>query len=131
MHVFHLPFIQAMPGQYISKYYYMSTPSEARLQANLLTGPITARITAGKIEAFKSLGSGIFTGPCSSSASSFNHAILIVGYGTENGIDYWVIKNSWGESWGRNGFGRIQRNAPGTNGAGRCGIALEPTWPVA
>ena len=120
-----------MPGVYISKYYYMSTPSESKLQSFLLSQPITARITAGDSNVFQSWGSGVFTGPCSSSARDFNHAILIVGYGTENGVDYWLIKNSWGESWGRNGFGKIQRNTAGTNGAGRCGIALEPTWPVA
>lgn len=46
-----------------------------------------------------------------------NHAVVIVGYGTENGVDYWIIKNSWGIVWGKDGFGRIQR------GVNLCGIS--------
>ena len=117
-----------MPGWYIKKWYYLSSPSEANMKSYLLSQPITVRINVNS-QAFQSLGWSIYKGPCSSNSGDLNHAILIVGYGTENGVDYWVIKNSWGTSWGNNGFGRIQRNAPGVNGAGRCGIALQPTWP--
>ena len=42
--------------------------------------------------------------------------IQVVGYGTDNGVDYWLIKNSWGPDWGENGFIRLQR------GVGMCGI---------
>ena len=48
--------------------------------------------------------------------SGINHSGLLVGYGTENGIDYWIVKNSLGRSWGESGYFRIRR------GKGTCGI---------
>jgi cathepsin H len=52
-----------------------------------------------------------------------NHAVLAVGYGTENGMDYWLIKNSWGTDWGMDGFFKIQR------GVNMCGIAQCNSYP--
>jgi cathepsin F len=48
--------------------------------------------------------------------SGVNHAVVIVGYGVENGIKYWIAKNSWGQNWGEKGYFKIKR------GEGLCGI---------
>jgi len=63
--------------------------------------------------AFGYYQSGIFDG-CT--GSSVDHAVTVVGYGTENGVDYWLIKNSWGETWGEKGYIRMKR------GVKMCGI---------
>ena len=64
-------------------------------------------------KSFGNYANGIFSG-CSSKI--INHAVLVYGYGTENGVDYWLVKNSWGTDWGNGGTIKIKR---GTN---ECGI---------
>jgi hypothetical protein len=63
--------------------------------------------------AFGNYANGVFSA-CTS--KEINHAVLVVGYGTENGVDYWLVKNSWGPNWGNAGKIKMRR---GTN---ECGI---------
>jgi KDEL-tailed cysteine endopeptidase len=67
---------------------------------------------------------GVVSANC---GGKFNHAITIVGYGTLNGMDYWLVKNSWGEYWGDHGYIRIQRTEayPGI-----CGILILNSIPI-
>lgn len=61
---------------------------------------------------------------CHSGKDEINHAVTLVGYGTENGKDYWLIKNSWGKKWGENGYFRLIR------GIGACGMNEVVTVPI-
>nr|CAH0107395.1 unnamed protein product [Daphnia galeata] len=61
------------------------------------------------VRSFKSYKSGVYTEPnCKTGIISY-HAITVVGYGTLNGVDYWVIRNSWGTGWGAKGYALFQR----------------------
>ncbi|KAM0933932.1 putative actinidain [Dioscorea sansibarensis] len=75
---------------------------------------------------FQLYTSGVYDGVC---GTNLDHAVTAIGYGTDNnGEEYWLVKNSWGENWGEEGYVRIKRN---TNSPyGKCGIAMFPTYPI-
>lgn len=92
-------------------------------------GPIAVGIN-GSDPTFLAYKEGIyFNADCDQGA---NHAILIVGYGEEsdndgNTLRYWIARNSWGESWGENGYVKIQRGSGRKGEPGVCGIAKNPS----
>lgn len=102
--------------------------NEALLRVVLaLTGPIPVAIDAGA-RSFQSYRSGVYNDPvCRSAARNLNHAVLLVGYGTtQNGGDFWILKNSWGRSWGEGGYIRMARNKRNL-----CGVASYAVLPIA
>ncbi|MFS7999246.1 putative actinidain [Helianthus anomalus] len=62
--------------------------------------------TDGICDANKTNAKGIFSGSC---GSDLDHAMLVIGYGTESGIPYWLVKNSWGRDWAMDGYVKIGR----------------------
>ncbi|KAK7351725.1 hypothetical protein VNO77_11379 [Canavalia gladiata] len=100
------------------------SPNEEELLKAVASQPVSVGI-CGSERAFQLYSKGIFTGPCS---TSLDHAVLIVGYGSENGIDYWIVKNSWGRFWGMNGYIHMQRNSG--NSRGICGINTLASYPT-
>jgi len=78
------------------------------------TGPLSVALNANPLQTYVS---GIIDVPAKQCPSSgINHCALLVGYGSEAGLDYWIVKNSWGKAWGEKGYFRIRR------GNGTCGI---------
>ena len=96
-----------------------------------LKAAVTKQPVAVAIEAdtkyFQSYSGGVLTS--SSCGTSLDHGVLAVGYGEENGQKYWLVKNSWGTSWGEQGYVKIGRSES-TNDAGICGIAMDPSFPT-
>jgi len=86
-------------------------------------GPIVVGIDASHLS-FQLYKTGVYSEPrCSS--TRLDHAVLVVGYGTENGKDFWKIKNSWSPKWGEQGFIKMARNANNM-----CGVATDPSYPT-
>ncbi|KAK9690912.1 hypothetical protein RND81_09G162800 [Saponaria officinalis] len=98
---------------------------EKALQKAVANQPVSVAIEAGG-RAFQLYKSGVFTGSC---GTALDHGVVAVGYGTtDDGKDYWIVRNSWGADWGENGYLRMERNT--ASKTGKCGIAIEPSYPV-
>jgi C1A family cysteine protease len=98
---------------------------EKSLKKAAANQPISVAIEASGRE-FQFYDSGVFTSTC---GTQLDHGVTLVGYGSESGTDYWTVKNSWGKSWGEEGFIRLQRNIEVAS-TGMCGIAMEASYPV-
>jgi len=104
--------------------YSMVTPNNPdQLKAALDKAPVSVAIEADKI-AFQSYQSGVLTG--SACGTQLDHGVLAVGYGTENGTPYYLVKNSWGPTWGDAGYIKIGIES----GPGVCGIQEQPYQPT-
>jgi C1A family cysteine protease len=95
-------------------------------EAVALIGPISIALDA-ETKLFQSYKSGVITSE--SCGTNLDHGVLIVGYGEEDGIKYWLVKNSWGSTWGDQGYIKIQRS-DNENDSGICGIAMQPSFPI-
>ncbi|XP_059283307.1 zingipain-2-like [Lycium ferocissimum] len=104
---------------------YETLPSsESALLKVVSQQPVSIGIAV--TEEFHMYQSGVYDGSCD---DQLNHAVTIIGYGTnEDGTKYWLIKNSWGTSWGENGYMKLARDT-GIEG-GLCGITTAASYPI-
>jgi len=118
-----------MPAGVVTGYYSVQPNDANALMEAVAQQPVTVIINAGTA-IFKNYKSGIINSDCPDVDGANNHVVLVVGYGTDNGIPYWKVKNSWGAAnWGEEGYVRIERDVKNqTNGM--CGIRWEPHYPI-
>lgn len=119
----HCKFVRSGIGANCTKYVGIRKGKEKDLQAAVaMIGPISVAIDV--TQKFMHYKEGIFS-DFNCMTHFVNHAVLVVGYGSENGSDYWIVKNSWGTSWGMDGYILMARNA-----GDMCGIATMAFYPV-
>jgi len=119
-------FTAANVGATLASYKNVAKGSETGLVAALNTQPVSVAIDASK-NSFQLYKSGVYYEP-TCSTSRLDHGVLAVGYGTDDttGTDYYIVKNSWGVSWGMSGYLLMSRNK-----SNNCGIATSASWPSA
>jgi len=97
---------KAKDGQ-VTNYYKVTSGDEAMMKEYVGTyGAVSVVIEIN--DGFQNYKSGVMSQPCSN--TKYDHSVLAVGYGNENGQDYWIVKNSWGTGWGDGGYIKMARN---------------------
>jgi len=138
------------PAIGITGYDTMSNDQAATMDHLANVGPLAVAVDAGSWSSYRG---GVFTGCSFDQNIGLNHAVQLVGYGTDaTEGDYWLVRNSWGSSWGEGGYIKLQRQAeaqcgvnstpmdgtacvggPGTDEqyvCGQCGVLFDVSFPL-
>ena len=103
----------------VSGYSFVTADNVTQMKSALAQQPLAVSIEADKY-VFQAYSSGILDS--TKCGTRLDHAVLTVGWGTENGQEYWLVKNSWNTSWGDQGYIKLAI----VDGAGICGVQMEP-----
>ena len=104
----------------------VTSNNQLHLKEAVAQGPVSVAIEADTA-AFQFYSGGVINN--NACGTQLDHGVLVVGYGEEDGRMYWLVKNSWGTSWGDQGYVKIART-DSENDPGVCGIAMQPSYPV-
>ena len=110
----------------------MTAGNEALMRAIYETGPVAVGINGERLHFYDG---GVITAkecpPAGAGISSINHAALVVGWGVENGMKYWLVRNTYGEDFGEKGYFKLERAEPHDHGLfGTCGLLFESVYPI-
>lgn len=110
------------PTQQVNYMYASTLGASASYIAGLQTGPVVVRVRADT-GIWQGYTSGVINNPgCFADSNIWNHAVVIVGTGVQDGLSYWLIRNSWGTSWGESGYVKV---AITESGYGICGQMVQ------
>jgi len=119
------PDLEKVPVAKMTGFNDVTAMDENALLTAVALGPVSVAIEADK-SAFQLYSGGVLNN--AGCGTQLDHGVLVVGYGTQKGpfksTNYWKVKNSWGASWGEQGYIRLSR------GNNMCGISMQPSYPT-
>jgi len=110
----------------IQGYQDVPTANMTALMAAIVQQPVSVAVEADQ-GSFQFYSGGVMTQAC---GTALDHGVLAVGYGTLSGQDYYKVKNSWGASWGDQGYILLARGTTYNGNNGQCGIQMQPSVPT-
>ena len=113
-------------GSDVMSFVDVDASSDDAMMAALAQQPVSIAIEADQKD-FQLYASGVFTGSC---GTNLDHGVLAVGYGSLDGQDYYLVKNSWGETWGSSGYIMLGRGDEFNSGNGQCGMLMQASYPL-
>jgi len=120
----------ATPQVYVASVHAVPKHSAADLRAAIAQGPTSVTVEADQ-SVFQRYKSGILNS--SACGTQLDHAITAVGYGVSGGVNYFIVRNSWGPNWGLGGYINIASQEEGhwwAPALGICGIQQTSVWPT-
>jgi len=115
---------KANPVARISGYTDVASNSQSAMQSAVAQQPVSIAIEADQ-SVFQLYSGGVMDS--ASCGTNLDHGVLVVGYDTSGSSPYWKVKNSWGSSWGEDGYIRL---GMASSGSGICGMYSEPSYPT-
>ncbi|CAK0869597.1 unnamed protein product [Prorocentrum cordatum] len=119
--------VVGIPNGGITGFKQVPRGNAASLLSAVAQQPVAIAVQADQL-VFQLYKGGIIQEGMQCGPTRVDHAVLVVGYGSESGQNYWIVKNSWGPTWGESGYVRIARDGGGTFGV--CRILTDPSYAV-